>query len=447
MPGTTVVPWSGCRVSEGSPPSASRRQRKGPAHAAKGEIRVPPSKSVSHRYFNLSLLAGVETVIEHPLEAEDLALFSNALKQLGFEQSFEGDSLHLLPPESLSSEAEINCGNAGTMFRFLVATLTTLEGEWTVTGTPRLRQRPIGPLVNCLRALGAEIEYLGEEGYAPLRVRGHSLRGGSAEIDAGESSQYLSAVLMAACRARHEIDLRVLSLSSSPYLDLTLQALELFGAEIRHVDEDTFTVAPTRLRPPPRLDVEADFSSAAYPASAALLTGGEVLLRGLMESSKQGDRRFIDLLVRLGGVAEWTSEGLRMCGFLQHSVDVDLGDMPDQVPTLAALAPFLSGTTRIRNVAHLRIKESDRLAVMARELRRVGVSVEELDDGLVIDGTWHCDEPPSDEVHIDPEDDHRIAMSLALVGLRRPGIVIRDAHVVEKSYPHFWRDLHTLVGV
>ena len=173
----------------------------------------------------------------------------------------------------------------------------------------------------------------------------------------------------------------------------------------------------------------------------------KVRLEGLIEGSRQGDRGFIDLLERVGAQVSWSGDALCVSGRPGSGVEVDLSNMPDQVPTLAAVAPFLRGETVIRNVAHLRVKESDRLAVMARELRRTGVRVAELDDGLIIQGDWHDSPPPATEVRIDPEDDHRIAMSMALVGLRRPGVVIDDASVVGKSYPHFWRDLDTLVGM
>ena len=412
---------------------------------ASGSVRVPPSKSVSHRYFNLTLLSGRSAVIENPLQAEDLALFSRALEQLGYSVAMRGGTLRLEPPQTLARQATIDCGNAGTMYRFLVAALTTLEGEWVLTGTPRLAERPIGPLVGALRRLGANIECLEKEGYAPLRIRGATLRGGTVDIDASESSQFLSALLMAASRASVPVDIRVLSLSSSPYLDLTLEAVALFGGVVERPHTDRFVVHPGPLEPG-ELEVEGDFSAATYPAAAALLTGGTVLLKGLRESSKQGDRRFIDLLVSMGAEAAWSQQGLRVSGRLIEATEADLRDMPDQVPTLAAIAPFLEGTTRISNVPQLRVKESDRLAVMARELGRVGARVSELPDGLVIEGSWSRGEPPGDRVVVDPQDDHRIAMSLALVGLRRPGIVIGDAHVVGKSYPNFWRDLDTLVG-
>lgn len=411
---------------------------------ARGAIAVPPSKSVSHRYFNLTLLSRSPVSIERSLEAEDLTLFGRCLEQVGFESREDGSTTTWVPVTRTPTSAEIDCGNAGTMYRFLLASLTTIAGEWVLTGKPRLFDRPVGALIDALRNLGARIDCPRREGYGPVHIHGGTLRGGSVEIDASESSQYVSALLMAACGASEPVEITVKSLSSSPYLDLTLDALSRFGAHVDRPAEDRFSVRPQELGSA-GVRVEGDYSAASYPASAATLTGGRVCLEGLRQHSKQGDRRFLSLLEQLGAQAEWTDRGLEISGSLERAIDVDLSDMPDQVPTLAALAPFLAGTTAIRNVAHLRLKESDRLAVMARELRRTGAKVDEFDDGLVIEGIWAESSPPDSEVEIDPEDDHRIAMSMALVGLRRPGIVIRHPEVVAKSYPHFWRDLETLV--
>ena len=184
--------------------------------------------------------------------------------------------------------------------------------------------------------------------------------------------------------------------------------------------------------------MEADFSAAAYPAAAAVLTGGEVELWPLGATSKQGDRRFMELLERMGARIDWTADGLRVTAGPLCAIDADLSASPDQVPTLAALAPFARGTTRITNVPHLRIKESDRLSAMASELERCGAAVEELPDGLVIPGVWAEQPPPATPVEVATWGDHRIAMSMALVGLRRPGVRIADPGVVAKSYPDFW---------
>lgn len=421
---------------------------------ARGSVVVPPSKSVSNRYLNLALLARRPVVIERLLDAEDIRLFRAALETLGFVLESGGDALAIRPPQDGPGAAEIWCGSSGTLYRFLVAALTVVPGTWTLDGSARLRERPIRPLVDALRSLGARIRYRGGEGRTPLEIQGGTLVGGDTTLDAAESSQYASAMVMAGVRAPRPLRIRLRALASSPYLDLTLSALRDFGVEVVREDAEVvredagtvYAVTPSELCPPPRLVVEGDYSAAPYPAVAALVTGGEVTLVGLRGDSAQGDRAFFSLLETAGAGVGRSSDGLVVRSGRLRAVRADLRDMPDQVPTLAALAPFLEGTTEITGAAHLRIKESDRLAAMASELGRAGVPVRELPDGLVIEGCWFDREPPSQPVTIDPHDDHRIAMALALVGLRRPGVSIAHPEVVGKSYPNFWRDLATLLG-
>lgn len=409
-----------------------------------GRVRPPSSKSVTHRYLNLSLLAGGGSELVHPLDAEDIRHFLDALEVLGFAVAGRGtDEVRIAGREDEPDGGRIECGNAGTMYRFLAASLATLPGRWVLDGTDRLRERPIAPLIGALRRLGARIEYLEREGGAPLEIVGASLEGGATELDAGESSQYLSALLMAASRARREVEVRVGSLTSTPYVELTLEALDRFGVEVGRTSEG-FRIVPQQ-PVPRRLVVEADYSAAAYPAAAAALTGGDVVLEGLRLDSAQGDRRFLELLEQVGARVEATPDGVRVRGGAQlRAVEADLSSMPDQVPTLAALAPFCAGKTRITGVPHLRFKESDRLRAMAVELTKLGVEVREEADGLSVHGSLAGVAPPVDRVVVQTYDDHRIAMSLALVGLRRPGVVIADPGVVAKSYPAFWRDLDDL---
>ncbi|MCH9646907.1 MAG: 3-phosphoshikimate 1-carboxyvinyltransferase [Deltaproteobacteria bacterium] len=418
---------------------------------AKGRIRPPASKSLTHRYLNLALLSGQPLRVERPLVAEDTNLFLAALETCGFGVERSSQEVRLTPGNEPVQGGEIYCGNAGTMYRFLVATLCALPGTWRLDGTPRLRERPVGPLIVSLRKLGAEIRCLGEEGYGPLEIVGGSLRGGHTTVDAGESSQYLSALLQAAQRAKRPVEIEVTSLTSAPYLDLTLDAIEIFGGRVELLPGSVYRVIPGTLGVS-QVIVDGDDSAASYGAAAAALTGGLVQLEGLNRSSKQGDRKFLELLEQMGAAVTWDPSGqpgvVEIRGEKLAAIESDLSAIPDQVPTLAALAPFAHGTTRIENVPHLRIKECDRLAAMARELGRLGVPVVELPDGLVIEGIW-ADGVATDlePVEVATYDDHRIAMSLALVGLRRPGVSIADPQVVGKSYPDFWRDLRSLLSL
>jgi 3-phosphoshikimate 1-carboxyvinyltransferase len=414
--------------------------------AVRGTVTPPASKSLTQRYLNLALLARQPLVVERPLEAEDSELFQGVLEVCGFRVWREPGRVEVEPEASLPTEAEVFCGPNGTLFRFVTAALTAIPGRWRVDGVPRLRERPVGPLVAALRQLGAEITYLEREGFAPLAIRGGSLQGGSATLDAGESSQYLSALVQACLRAREPVTVTVTALASAPYLDLTLDAIEAFGGQVRW-DGTTMHIEPG-LAPPAAVRVEGDDSAAAYPAAAAALLEGPVRIEGLNPASRQGDRGFLAVLERMGASVRWRADGaVEIRGGALRGVTEDLSAMPDQVPTLAALAPFARGVTRIEKVPHLRLKESDRLAAMAEELGRLGVPVEELPDGLVIPGVWAEGVPVGlPPVTVATHGDHRIAMSLALVALRRGAVTVAAPGVVAKSYPLFWRDLETLYG-
>lgn len=433
---------------------------------ARGRLAPPPSKSVTHRYLNLVLLSERPATVRRPLLAEDTRLFLDVLGELGWTVEASEEAARLVPPaappappEGAPAGIDLFCGNAGTLFRFLTASLAVLPGTWRLDGSPRLRERPVGPLVAALRELGARIEHPEREGFAPLVIRGGGLPGGRAVLDAGESSQYLSALLMASLRADAAVDVEVPALTSTPYVELTRAAIRRFtgpGEDPVAERPGGFRVRPVPPVPPADLAVEGDFSAACYPAAAAVLTGGRVVLEGLSPDSPQGDRRFLDLLARMGARVAWRWDSVEVRGPVERggltALDADLSALPDQVPTLAALAPFARGVSRIRGVPHLRIKESDRLHAMAVGLGRLGVPVEELPDGLVIEGCW-AEEPSGTvartdvvvPVVLDPVGDHRIAMSLALVGLRREGVAVADPEVVGKSYPAFWRDLDALL--
>ena len=410
-----------------------------------GTVRVPPSKSLTQRFLNLAFLARRPVVLRGALRSEDTETFAAALRSAGCEVSVTREAMEVRPGSSPGG-GDLFCGHNGTMLRFLTASLTAIPGDWRLDGTDRLRQRPLGPLVETLRDLGGQIDYEGREGFAPLRITGGTLEGGSTAIDARQSSQFASAVLMAATAARRTVQLKVTSLTSAPYVDLTVDTLNRFLARIEWVDDGVWSVIPGPLRGG-TWQMEGDFSAAAYPAAAAALTGGRVRIEGVSADSKQGDRGFLEVLARMGARVEWRAGALEVEGVAPlRSVEVDLSDMPDQVPTLAALAPHARGTTSIANVPHLRIKESDRLAAMATELRRLGADLDELSDGLVLRGTWSAGPVPSTEAEVDSHGDHRIAMSLAVCGLRRPGVVVLEPEVVAKSYPAFWRDLEGLIS-
>ncbi len=406
-----------------------------------GRVSVPPSKSLTNRALCLALLARAPMRLERPLLSDDTKALLAAVEALGIGAERDAAGLRFLPAE-LPDRAAIDCGASGTMARFMTAILSVLPGTWRLDGSPRLRERPVGPLIEGMRSLGASIDCLEHEDFLPLAIRGGVLEGGRATLDAGESSQYLSALLMAATGARRQVEVEVTGLTSAPYVDLTLDMMERFGARVERSEPGALRVRPG-LSAPDAYTVEGDASAACYFAAAAALTGGTVELTGLPRDSRQGDLGFFDLLEEMGAGVEWPASDRVMVrgGARLEALDVDMSEMPDQVPTMAAIAPFAAGTTRIRNVSHLRLKESDRLHASATELGRLGAVAVDLPDGLEIEGVWASQPPPSDPVVVATHDDHRIAMSFALVGLRRPGVRIAESGVVSKSYPAFWEDL------
>ncbi len=411
----------------------------------RGRARLPPSKSLTQRAYALALLTAEPVVVKDPLDADDPRLFLGALEALGCSIERLADSVEIRRGELSPRAARLDCGSSGTLLRFLTALVATLPGEWRLDGSERLHARPIGPLVAALRQLGVTIDCLERDGFAPLVVHGGTLCGGRIALDAGESSQYVSALLLAGQRAAGAIEIELTDLVSAPYLELTIDLLVAHGGSVERHGALALSIEPRELRGG-TIAIEPDLSAAAYPAAAAALTAGEVLLEGVSLASRQGDRRLLALLAEMGARVVEEADGVRVAGGPLRALTVDASDIPDQVPTLAALAPFAHGTTRISRVAHLRLKESNRLEAMATELRRAGAEVELLSDGLVIPGLWAEREPPSNPVEIDPHDDHRIAMAMALVGLRRPELSIRDPQVVAKSWPSFWAELAEWTG-
>ena len=303
-------------------------------------------------------------------------------------------------------------------------------------GSARLRERPVGPVIEALEGLGASVQWTGRPGCLPVEILGRGLLGGQVEVDASESSQFLSALLLAAPCARGEVCIGwKLPVASFPYVRLTLAMMEEAGIRFHAAGENGIVVPAPQIYSPLRLTVEGDFSSASYFWAAAAVTGGTVLTSPLSRRSVQGDRRLLDILEHMGCVVSWEEDGVRVTGSGElNPVDVDMNDIPDMVPTLAVLAAFAPGTTRIRNVAHLRVKESDRLRAVATELRKLAVPVEEFPDGLEIRGGKA--RPPAGP--IESHDDHRIAMALAVAGLRTGGMAIHGAEAVAKSFPSFW---------
>jgi 3-phosphoshikimate 1-carboxyvinyltransferase len=285
------------------------------------------------------------------------------------------------------------------------------------------------------------VESLAQKGYPPVRIQGSGLKGGRTLVDARRSSQFVSAILLAAPYASQPVEVAVQGLVSRPYVEVTLDGMSRFGAEAGWMDNETVRVEAPGNYKPGSYSVEGDCSSASYFWAAAAITRGRVVTSNITHSSRQGDLALLGLLSRMGCQVKCDSDGVTVVGGSLRGIEADMGDMPDMVPTLAVTAAFANGTSIISNVSHLRIKESDRLRAIAEGLQRMQVQVEERDDGLVIEGGKPQGAP------IDPHNDHRIAMSFAVAGLATEGVQIANESCVNKSFPQFWEtfeELYTL---
>lgn len=409
-----------------------------PVSIAHRQIHLPGSKSITHRALMMAALADGPGRIRNPLEAEDTLLTAKALEQMGVVVDWSRDSILITPPATRWSQPEvpIYLGNSGTSARLLLALVCAGAGTIALDGTARLRERPVGPAAEALQKLGAEMRWLGNRGFPPVEIRSNGLDGGEVFVDAAGSSQFLSGILMVAPTARKNTTVEWSEPTASfPYVMITLSMMKNAGIQYERVASNKVFIPAPQAYAPRDITVEGDCSSASYFWGAAALTGGTVTTSPVARDSLQGDRRFLDVLVKMGCGIEWTNEGVAVTGPKRlMPVDLDMNEMPDMVPTLGILAAFAAGTSRIRNVAHLRIKESDRIQTVATGLQSLGVPVEQMEDGLIIHGGRPL--PPSRPIAT--FDDHRIAMAFALAGLRIEGVVIEGAECVSKSFPTFW---------
>lgn len=412
-----------------------RIPKTGAVHAT---VTAPPSKSYSVRALLLAAMSEGTTTLSNVLDADDTRYAFEALRALGFDAggSFQRE-LFIGPRRTMSAnEVPIFVGNAGTAMRFFTGWLAFTPGRFLLHGEERMHQRPIGDLVEVLRSIDAEVEYVGQEGYPPLRIRGKKMRGGfDVTISAETSSQFVSALMLGGATLPDGITLRIAKLASGPYIDITADILTTFGARVTRED-DVIHVRAGRLERP-EYRVEGDYSSASYWFAAAAATRGTMRVRGLANPTAQGDAGFLDILAAMGCAVEVSGEEIAVTGpeTLQGGT-FDCNATPDVVPTLAAIAPLARTPVEIVNVANLRVKESDRLATVTSELRRLGVTVDERPDSLRIQPGW-SDAP----AEIDTHNDHRIAMAFAIAGLARGNVTIGKEQVVTKSYPRFWRTL------
>ncbi len=409
----------------------------------RGRIRPPGSKSITNRALVCAALADGNSMLSGTLDSEDTRVMIENLGRLGFEVMPRKARTNLLVRGTggcvPALEAELFCANSGTTMRFLAALVTLGHGSFRLDGVERMRERPIGDLLDALRQLGARIVSENSNDCPPVVVHANGLRGGLAKVRGDISSQFLSGLLMAAPTAFAPIELEIDgTLVSQPYVEMTLAVMQAFGADV----ETDAKLARFKIVPQPyrarEYAIEPDASAASYFWAAAAITGGEVTVEGLSAESLQGDVAFVDCLEQMGCNVQRESNSIAVSGRSLKGINVDMNAISDTVQSLAVVALFADGPTTIFNVSHIRHKETDRLAAVATELRKLGANVHEQSDGLTI-------QPGKlSAAAIDTYRDHRMAMSFALSGLRIAGVRINDPQCVEKTYPRFFDDLKEL---
>jgi 3-phosphoshikimate 1-carboxyvinyltransferase len=419
-------------------------------HSLNAAVRVPGSKSLTNRALLIASLANGTTHLTNALFSDDSHYFAKALQTLGFDLQLD-EVNHSMTVTGLggkisAKKAELFIGNAGTAARFLSAFLTLGNGEYILDGEPRMRERPIGDLVEALDQLGCDIQPLqkaegGKQICPPVKITASGLKGGKTKIAGDISSQFLSALLMTAPYAQYPVEVELTTdLNSKPYVDMTIAIMKEFGVEIERQGYERFTIHPSSFLPLSSYAIESDASAASYFFAAPAICGGTVKVENISRKSVQGDVAFVDVLKRMGcAVKENDNSILVTRNSPLHGVDVDMRDIPDTAQTLAVVAPFASSPTRIRGIASARVKETDRVHATCTELARLGVQVEEHEDGMTIHPTFNLQ-----PANIQTYNDHRMAMAFSLIGLRFDGVTIENPSCVSKTFPNFFEVLETL---
>lgn len=413
-----------------------------PVALVDGTVNLPGSKSVSNRALLLAALAKGTTRLTNLLDSDDVRHMLTALKALNVSYSLsddrtvcevtgQGGPLHAEGP------VELFLGNAGTAMRPLAAALCLGSNDIVLTGEPRMKERPIGHLVDALRQGGAEVSYLEQTDYPPLHLKG-GFSGGEVSVDGSVSSQFLTALLMTAPLAPNDTKIVIKGdLVSKPYIDITLNLMRTFGVEVKNDNYREFHIAGNQQYVSPgEYLVEGDASSASYFLAAAAIKGGTVKVTGIGRNSMQGDIRFADVLEQMGAVIEWGDDYISCTRGDLNAIDLDMNHIPDAAMTIATAALFAKGTTVMRNIYNWRVKETDRLAAMATELRKVGAEVDEGHDYIRVT-------PPQTLkfAEIGTYNDHRMAMCFSLVALSSTPVTILDPGCTAKTFPDYFEQL------
>ncbi|MEM7456892.1 MAG: 3-phosphoshikimate 1-carboxyvinyltransferase [Planctomycetota bacterium] len=430
-----------------------------------GRIRPPGSKSITNRALVCAAMAGGTSVLRGSLESDDTHVMIDSLNRIGIKVEVIDRMANDLVLEVRgcrgaipSPDAEMFVGNSGTTIRFLTAALGIAGGNYTLDGVARMRERPIGDLVDSMRTAGIRISATSAGGCPPVLIEGPRFDGGRLRIRGDVSSQYLSGLLMAAPLAGGDVEIGIVGkLISRPYVEMTIAVMKSFGVEVEHffasADEGTlqteaggahsaemFRISASQSYVAADYSVEPDASAASYFFAAAAICGGVVTVDGLSRDSLQGDVGFVDCLAAAGCKVDSGVDFITITGPAAIAIDTEMSAISDTAQTLAAVSLFLKGRTTITGIGHNRVKETDRIGNLAIELRKLGAKVDEFEDGMSIEPNVLR------PAEIDTYDDHRMAMSLSLAGLRIEGVKINDPDCVSKTYPRFFEDLETLTG-
>lgn len=415
-----------------------------PIQKISGSVVLPGSKSLSNRILLLSMLAEGKTEIQNLLDSDDVRRMVEALETLGIHLE-ENRAENLITVSGTSGiipvkEATLMLGNAGTAIRPLTAAMTLGHGRFVLDGVQRMRERPIIDLINGLSQLGANLRCINGTDCPPVEVIAYGLPGGITRLSGAISSQYLTAILLAAPYADKEVQIEITDkLVSVPYVEMTLRLMQSFGVSVNHENFRLFHIPRQTYRSPGNIFVEGDASSASYFLAGAAITKGTVTVKGCGTDSLQGDARFAEVLEKMGAKVEWEPQQVKLTGNSLNGIDVDMNQMPDAAMTLAVAALFASGPTAIRNIYNWRVKETERLQAVSTELRKLGAEVEEGYDYLVI-------QPPEQirKAEIDTYDDHRMAMAFSLAACGESPMTINNPGCVSKTFPDYFEVLNGL---
>ena len=415
-------------------------------HSVNASITPPGSKSLTNRALMIAAMTTGRSTLTGALNSDDTIAMLDSLQRLGVKASHDSATATMIVDgvggDFPNKTAELFIGNSGTSIRFLTAMLGFAGGEYKLDGIERMHERPIGPLVNAIKSLGGGIAALSPNNCPPVQIDGQAIVGGEVKLSGSLSSQYLSGLLMASPLAKETVTLQIDGpLISKPYVKMTCEVMKSFGVQVE-ADEaaNRFIIPAGQNYVATNYAIEPDASAASYFWAVPAILGGKATIHGLTEDALQGDVGFVRCLEKMGCEVEFGKNFISVSGPAKHGIEIDMADVSDTVQTLSAVALFVDGPTTVTNVAHNRVKETDRIGNLAIELRKFGVKVDEHPDGLTIHPG------PLNSAIIETYDDHRMAMSLSLVGLKQAGVTILNPACVSKTYPNFFADLKKFVS-